>query len=159
MMKNTYLIFALALLMSSCLTFKEVEFKGVEDFKVEKLTASEGKVRVSVNVDNPNNYKIKIKKADLDLYLGGKNVGKAKLDKKVIIPKKSESTQDVVIVADNLDLAKAIASNFMPALLSGKLNVGVKGKVKAGVFIISKKFDFDVSEKINVKDLDIFKNR
>jgi len=145
--------------MCSCIAVKDLDFKGVEKFKVENLSNKEAKVRVSVKVDNPNNFNVKIKKADLDLMIGEKKVGKAKLDHVVIIPKKKESIQDIIISADDLNLRKTLASNFLSVLMSGKIKAGVKGKVKAGVFIINKKFDLDLSDHISVRDLDLFKKR
>ena len=62
------LVAFLATSLTSCLTYEEVEFVGVKNVDVESFSMKEAVIKVTVQVKNPNKYKIKITNSDLDLY-------------------------------------------------------------------------------------------
>ena len=147
-------IIALALLMTSCLTYEQVDVKNIEGFRVQNLLNNNEptQLELDVRVDNPNNYKIKLKDADLNLFVGSKDLGKVKLAKTVSIPKKSESVQTVVIEPESKDMLQAALQGGLSALLTGKVKVRVKGRIKGKAMGIGKWFDVDHSEQVDLKD-------
>lgn len=140
-------------LFGSCMTYEDVEFRKVQSVNFNRTAGDELLITMGVELFNPNGYKIKVVKSDLDLVIGGTSAGKAQLKKKVIIQKRKEGTYDVIIQADQKAIGKALLSSGLGALFTGKVQVGVKGWVKGRVFIFGKKFDVDFKQSVDMKDL------
>ena len=137
------------LLVTSC-AVTAPEMRGGESFNVEKIDGNTIKLNAGAKIFNGNWFGIKIKPSNLELYLDNDFIGTVRLDKKVKLKRKSETTIDAPLTATLEDGAMGKA---MRSALSGALNVRMKGKVKAGVFIFSKKIDFDETKKIDASKL------
>ncbi len=137
----------------SCVTYEDVELEEIEDTRVENLFNKNEKLKIAIDVkvDNPNTYALKLKKADLNLYVGGKDLGKVHLDEKVKIPKKSVSSHTFVFVPESRDILKAALGGAIGIFTKGDVEVRIKGRVKGGVLFIGKWFDVDHKEKIDLK--------
>jgi len=147
------IIAILPILMTSCLSYKEIELGDVKNVKLNKSKDGSGaNILVGIEVKNPNNYKIKIKKIEADLLVNGKKVGKIALNKKVVLPKKSDQVQDFAVNTQLSNLLSAV-----PALLfGGDVNLQLKGYIKGKIFILSKKFPMEAEKQISAKDLNLF---
>lgn len=132
------------LLISSC-TFLEPEYKGGEKFKFQKLESKSLKFTVGAKILNPNNYTIKIKPSDLDVYIDDDYMGVIHLDQTLKLKKKQELFVDAPFTAT---LADGALFKLLKFAVKGKLQLTLKGKVKAGVFIFTKKVD--VEEKTTI---------
>ncbi|HWZ21648.1 MAG TPA: LEA type 2 family protein [Cytophagaceae bacterium] len=147
-----FLIVSLLLSLTSCFSYKELELGDVSDVKVNKVANGGIEIQAGIRIKNPNNYKIKVKKIDADLFVNGQKVGKMNLSKKVILPRKSDQVQSFVV---NTQLSNLIAS--MPSLLfGGDINLQMKGYIKGKVFIFSKKFPIEAEKKISTQDFNLF---
>lgn len=159
MIKNTWsfvisaVFMALIFFGSSC-KIQEPEFKGVNDVSVGSFESEKIEITINVKLDNPNNFKIKVIKANLDLLVGGNEAGVAHLDKKVIIKKKTEDNYDIIISTDKDQLMSAGLKAVIPSLATGKVTVKVKGWVKGRVWGIGKKIDVEFKENV---DMDMLK--
>lgn len=132
-------------LLTSC-TFHEPEMRGGESFKLEKMEGQEVRFTAGAKVYNGNWFAIKVKKSTLDLYVDGEYMGKVHLLKKVKMKAKQETDLEGTF------LAELEGNAMMKALglaMKGEVTVRMTGKIKGGVFIFSKKLDFDESRKIN----------
>lgn len=147
------LLFSVSLIFSSCFTYNDIEFKSVNSTEVRKLKLEKTVLVMNVKLNNPNRYKIKVIKADLDLFVGGTAAGKALLTEKVILKKKSEDDYDVIVEINPKDLTKALLSNALGIAFQKKVQVKVKGKVKGRVFIFGKNIDVEFKENIDVGSL------
>ena len=145
-------LFFTLLVLNSCFDYKDVEFKGMQGFNIEDRTDDAITIRVDMKVNNPNNYNIKVKKSTLDVYLNNKYVGKTKMKKSVVLKKKREGVYPVYLKTTGKDLMKS-AMGSLGSLLSGQINLGVKGDVKAGAYGISKKFPIDVTQNVSLKGM------
>jgi LEA14-like dessication related protein len=146
---------AVLFLFSSCVFgYKEIEFRQINSFNMGKV--NDGKVSFNMNVlvHNPNWYKIKIIKGEMDLTLGGNDAGTATLSEKVKLKGNEERDYDVIIEADYRQLTRAILSSGLSALITKKAIFKVKGWIKGRVFVFGKRFPVEMSESI---DLNQFK--
>ena len=145
-------IAALLLMLTSCFSYKELELGDVSDVKVNKVSNGGIEIQAGIRIKNSNNYKIKVKKIDADLYVNGQKVGKMNLSKKVVLPKLSDQIQSFAV---NTQLSNLIAA--MPSLLfGGEINLQMKGYIKGKVFILSKKFPIEAQKKISTQDFNLF---
>lgn len=134
---------------SSCLTYQDVEIVSVNDVKVEKFTKDEARVAVTVTVDNPNSYKIKIVNSDLDLFLNGNAMGEAVIDNTIVLPKKSRKEHTIYISTD-LSKAAGLLPTLFTMALGSQAKFRVTGTIKAKAFGIGKKFPVDFQENVKL---------
>jgi LEA14-like dessication related protein len=135
--------------LTSC-TFYEPEMRGGESFEMEKLEGKEIRFTAGAKVYNGNWFAIKVKPSTLDLYVDDEYIGKVHLEKKVKMRAKQETALEAPFVAE---LEANALTKAMGLALKGDVKVRLKGKIKGGVFIFSKKIEFDETRTMNGKDL------
>jgi len=141
--------FSFVLLVSSC-AVTAPEIRGGESFNIEKIEGNKVNLNVGANIYNGNWFGIRVKPSNLELFLNDDFLGTVRLDKKVKLKRKSETAIDANLTAT---LENGAMGKAMRSALGGGLNVRMKGRVKAGVFIFSKKIDFDETKKIDASEL------
>jgi LEA14-like dessication related protein len=136
-------------LLSSCVSYKEIEYRSIEGVGIEKLDGENVHIAINVKVFNPNSYTIKVKDADLKAAFNGKDLGEVKLMNTIKLDANSETVQKVVCQVSG----KKILSLVPMALLSGRSKLTLKGDLKAKVFLFSKKFPVDITENIDLSEI------
>lgn len=151
---KTSLYLFLLVFITSCAAYKDVELIGVNNYALGDLAKETVDLTVKMEVNNPNGYNIRIKKTTLDLFLEGKEVGKAKMQGDIVLKKKTQQEYEFTIRANYKELSGAILKSIGSLFGKNEITLGLKGKVKAKAFgIVGKKFDLDVKEKVNLNDL------
>lgn len=135
-MKTVFYLFVV-LFLSGC-TFVEPEYKGEEKFELVEINGREIDVKAGATVYNPNGYKIKIKPADLDVYIDEVKIGVLHLDETIKLKAKSETE---IYAPLKITVEKGMMFRLMALIPKGKIDVKLVGEVKAGVFLFFKKFD------------------
>ncbi len=139
---------------SSCISFKEPEFKGMNGYEMGKLTGSEISFTLKPMVYNPNIFALKVKKSVLDLEVEGKNFGKIYLEKK--ISAKARKTTELLVPL-RIELESGAMLKAMPLMLKDSVRVLLKGDLKGGVLFFTKKFPVEFDKNISPKMLNPFK--
>lgn len=139
----------LLLFLSSC-AVEAPEFIGSDGFKMDKMDGKEILFTAGVKVNNPNWFGIKIKRSVVDVYIEDQLMGKVQLEKKVKMKAKRESTLTLPLKAV---LEDGALITMMRYASKENVNVRIKGKVKGGVWIFSKKIEIDEKRQISGKDL------
>jgi len=147
------IIFTL-LIFSSCISFKEPEFKGMNGYEVGKISGSEVLLTLKPIVYNPNLYTLKVKKSVLDLEVEGKNYGKIYLEKK--ISAKGRKTAELQVPL-RIELESGAMLKAMPLILKDSVRLVLKGDLKGGVLFFLKKFPVEFDKKISPTMLNPFK--
>ncbi len=119
----------------------------IREIKIEKLDKDGIEIRATMKVYNPNNYKIKVQSTDADLFLDGRQAGKAKLLDKVVIPANFDDFVNVRVRTDFTAGSLQLIPIILGASVKRSVNLEVKGTAKARTFIIGKKFDFEYAHK------------
>lgn len=135
--------------VTSC-KFYEPEMRGGETFKLEKLEGNEVRFTAGAKVYNGNWFAVKVKKSTLDLYVDGEYMGKVHLLKKVKMRAKKETDLQAEFLAE---LEGNALMKSLGVAMKGDVVVRMTGKIKGGVFIFSKKLDFDESRNVSGKTL------
>ena len=135
-------------LFSSC-TVKEVEVGNIESFNIVKIDKEYVTVELAANVKNPNTFSFTISKVDLDVTFNGVYLGKINKVKDVRIPKKSNEVQHLEFKLKMENVVKG-SMVFIPALLSNKAKIKVKGFVKASKFPFGKKIEIDYDKTTKI---------
>lgn len=135
------------LLLTSCLSYKEVVLRDITNVAVERMDAKGIALRVDALLDNPNGYRIHVLDPDVDLYLNEKYIGKGFLDSIVVLQKRTEQVYSVPMHAE------LKGGSLLMLLLSGSFSgkdvtLGVKGTVVGKAGFLRKRFPFELEEQI-----------
>jgi LEA14-like dessication related protein len=153
-MKKFLFILTAFVLFTGCATFQEPEFRGSEGVKMDKLDGKEITLSAKVKVYNPNWYALKIKPSTVEVYLEDKLMGTVELTEKVKMKAKQESSLSLPLLATLEEGAMFTALRYAT---KEQVKVRIKGKVKGGIFFVSKKMDVDETKTISGKDLNLGK--
>ncbi len=141
-------IFCLFILFG-CRSLKDLEFKGVNGFKVNTINTQTIDADILLKIKNPNRFGFYIYESEFDVTYSGIYLGKAKLQKRVRIKANAEETYSFNLKKNFKDL------NLLDVmkLINGSTGVGVvevKGDLKAGKLLMKKKFPIDINEKVGL---------
>lgn len=148
-MRNLIFLIVFGLVLNSC-TFHEPEYKGKETVKFESIEGKTIKFTAGATFYNENGYALKVKPSKLDLYIEDEYIGKVKLENKVKLRRKRETSVEspFTVVLEN-----GVMMKLIKYATQGKVKIRLKGKVKGGVFIFSKKFDVNETKTIDGSNL------
>lgn len=118
----------MTLLLLSCSTPKELEYRDFKNFTINKVGFASSTAKMDMIYYNPNNFGLQLKKTDLDIYINGVFLGHSTQEYQVTIPKKDQFVIPVVLVVDMKNLLK----NGLTALLNKQVMLKVTGSVRVG---------------------------
>jgi LEA14-like dessication related protein len=150
--KQVVVYAAAALLLTSCFSYKDVNYQGVENFKMGKIQDGQLTVNFDLKLDNPNKYKIKIKPTELLIFLGDKEFATASLDKKLVIQKRSSLSYPIQIKAKLKNVLSGGFGGMMDIVMNRSAEVRIKGPVKGSVYGFSRKMMVDEVRSIDLSD-------
>lgn len=129
-------------------------FKGVQNIEVGKLDKDGIQVTAMVALDNPNSYSIKVKDPDVDVFLNNLYLGKARLDRRVVMPPRSSEVYTIPLHADFDGGGGNVLAALISTALSGKGELRLKGTVTGGLGpFFRKKFPFEETRMIDLRGL------
>lgn len=118
----------MTLLLLSCSTPKELEYRDFKNFTINKVGFASSTAKMDMIYYNPNNFGLQLKKTDLDIFINGVFLGHSTQEYQVTIPKKDQFVIPVVLVVDMKNLLK----NGLTALLNKQVMLKVTGSVRVG---------------------------
>ena len=136
------------LLLTSCLSYKDVVMHDIVDVELKKLDARGVSLTALVKLENPNGYRIHVKDPDVDLYLNGTYVGKGYLDTNLVLPKRSNIVHRVPLHAEFKGVNLLMV--MLGSALSKETTIGAKGTVMGQAVLLRKRFPFEVEEKLDL---------
>ncbi len=142
----------LPILLSSCLSYQEVTFKGITEFQVSRFDQEGVAARAMVTLDNPNNFRIHVIDPDVDLFLNDVYIGKATLDSNIVMDKKSSKDYPVPMHATFDGHGGQAMMAILAAALSGHAKLKAKGSVVGKAFLLRKRFPFEQEQEIDLGD-------
>lgn len=151
-MKQISGILLLLFALSSCVQFEQVRFLGISNVSNIKKDGKTIDLDLDFRMDNPNTYAIKVKPSQLDVYLNDSRIGIIYLNEKVKLKKKAE---DIYTAKLTVELDGFNVLSLAKSVLTSKVELNFRGKIKAGNGLITK--SFDVNEK-KALDLDVIRN-
>jgi LEA14-like dessication related protein len=150
--KRTWPFFAfifLLIFMSSC-QVENVEFVDISSVQVKDMNANEMFLDVRATLNNPNNFAIKIIESDLDLFLEGSNMGKARLIESFTL-EGGEKAYDLKVRAEGKNLQMKMIPLILSAALTGKVTVKLDGDITGRVALMKKKVNVSITEEVKFK--------
>ena len=144
------LLILLTFSIYGCLSYQDVEYKGIEDVEVQSISMSGVKAKLFIKVHNPNNYKIKILGGSFSIASEGVSLGDFDLSDQVEIPKNSTTTIPITLDAKLKSLFSPETLKLISHLQKNEIPITVNGHITAGAYFIKKKIPIEVNEKISL---------
>ena len=144
-----FLSIILTLVFSSC-KVSAPEFRGSEGMKLDKIDGKIITFNVTAKVYNPNWFSVKVKRSGVDVFIEDQYIGKLKLEKKVKMKAKRESTLEAPMRAE---LEDGAMMSMLRLSTKESVKLRVTGKVKGGIWFLSKKIKVDETTQIPGKNL------
>jgi LEA14-like dessication related protein len=128
MKKIRCLLLFITLATCSCKTPKDFVFQNVQNFSIGKADMQQARLSMDVKLYNPNNYKMKLKNADLDVFFNGDHLGKMSVPERLTVLGLDTFSMPVTIDVD----MKNILPNAIQLFMNPEVTVKLTGSVKAG---------------------------
>lgn len=136
-------IFIFAIFLSFLFLFYSCEIKEINvgyptKFDIEELSLQSIKLKIFIPIDNPNKISFKVKKADLDLYVGNAKIGKIKNLEKTTIEAKTKKSYPIYFEITTLE---AISNVYLlyKELKKSKPELKIDGYITVHSVMITKK--------------------
>ncbi len=136
--------------LSSCVTFKEPEFKSMDGYTFDGMEGKQVKFKLKATVYNPNPYALKVKPSQVSIFAEDKLYGTLKLEKTQKMKRKKDTQLEVPLC---FEMADGAMMGLVLLMRKEKINIKIDGKVKGGVYFISKKFPVNYEKSISPKEL------
>ena len=148
-MRTSIFLFVLAFSLSSCISYKPVEFKGLNNvaFGEDKSCSP---MCVTVSVYNPNQFKISVKKANVLAFVNSNELGDIAVREKYVFPALETSELRLAINTTKSNLAKSLF-NSLDVLLGKKMHLKLVGKLKVKAYGISIKIPVEERYELDYK--------
>lgn len=120
--------------LSFCGKPKEPDYIDFRHLRLAKASLDESVVTFDLRYYNPNNFRMQLKRADVDIYFNDKFLGHSVLDTTIDIPRRDTF---LVPVSMNVKLKNAV-TNVVQLLLNPDVMVKLSGSArlgKGGIFI------------------------
>jgi LEA14-like dessication related protein len=112
----------------SCKSVKDPELKGIEKVRFDRFGLIETSMTFDMLFFNPNNYRLKLKKANGDAWMDGNLLGHFTVDTLIHIPAKGDFRLPVQLKMD----MSHIVENMSAAFQDKQVALRVDGMAKAG---------------------------
>jgi LEA14-like dessication related protein len=146
-----FLLFILLLVVaaSSCRQPRELVYQDIQNFSLKQAGLQKSTLSMVVRLYNPNNYKLRLKKSDIEVFVNGKLLGKMSTDGGVSIARRDTSSLPVM-----LDVSLGgVLSGLLGAAFNSEVTVKLSGSIKAGRHGIFVRVPVDYESKQDVSSL------
>lgn len=113
------------LIYGSCKQPVPPDYHGIESITINKISFNESKVDAVVRFYNPNNFKLQLKHAEVNILANDKFIGRCVIDSTIRIPRMDSF---FIPVSVNVNL-KDILGNAVQLLLKGQVKINADGFV------------------------------
>jgi len=158
-MKNkfSFLIYLLGFIfliqLNACTRPEAPVFEMIRDISLKERTKDTVTLTAYADFYNPNNYKMILKKADIDLLLNGKKISSLHQEFDLIIEKRSEFSVPLEATFSQDQINGNLISSAINILLGRKLTINYEGNIKVKAYGIRIRVPVEGESKIDIRDL------
>ena len=139
----------LAFYLISCVSFKDLEYKGFNGLSFSKTNGCDP-FCANIDIYNPNKYNIKLNNGSGEALIISKNFGKIKINN-TILKAEQTSTIELIILSSSDQFMKTIFSSI-GVIMGETVELKIIGKIKAKVYGLGKKITFSEQQDLSLKD-------
>ena len=115
-------------------SLKQPEFIEMKNLELTSVGLKESQIKMDMIYYNPNRHNLKLKKAEVDIYVDDKFAGRSMVDTLIRIPREDTFSIPVQVKVD----MRSILPNALAAFLNEELKIRLDGYArmgKAGIYI------------------------
>jgi len=135
--------------LHSCITLKEPVFQRIENVKPQKLSLHESLLNLEIVYFNPNNSKLKLRKAAGEAWIEDNFLGNFSIDTLINIPAKGNFKLPVNL---KMDMSKILKTSIL-AFLNPEVIIKVTGNARVGKSFLFINYPIKYEGKQNFKEL------
>jgi LEA14-like dessication related protein len=150
MRKYLLAVLTISLLIISCSSPKDFEFKGLQDIKIEKISMGKNKINAKIKYFNPNNFSMVLKQIDCDILMNNQPFTKVHLDTNFVIP----ANASFMLPAQMEFEMSSLVKNSMDLIFNKPIKLNIKGNatLSKGIFTRTVPIAFESNQKLNLGD-------
>lgn len=150
MRKYLLAVLTISLLIISCSSPKDFEFKGLQDIKIEKISMGKNKINAKIKYFNPNNFSMVLKQIDCDILMNNQPFTKVHLDTNFVIP----ANASFMVPAQMEFEMSSLVKNSMDLIFNKPIKLNIKGNatLSKGIFTKTVPIAFESNQKLNLGD-------
>jgi LEA14-like dessication related protein len=141
------------ILLQGCKRPEAPVFETIREITIKERTKDSITLTAYADFYNPNNYKMVLKKADIDLLLNGKKISSLHQEFDLVIDKKSDFTVPIDATFSRDQINDNLISSALNILLGRKLTVNYVGNIKVKAYGIRIRVPVEGESKIDIRDL------
>lgn len=148
MKQLSYALIIILLFLTACSEPQSLEFKGLQDIQLDKLTMGKNKIKANIKYYNPNSFSLVLKKIDCKVLINNGQFTQLKLDTNYMIPAQKDFLLPAQFEFQMSDLVK----NSMDLLFNKpvKLNIVGNATLSKGMFTKTVPIAFETTQKLNL---------
>ena len=139
-----------SLIFAGCAKPKALQYLDIANLDIGTKNFVKPVISADLRFYNPNNYSLKMKRAEMDVMVNNQFVGHSLLDSTIDIPKLDTFSIPVKLDVD----LKSVISKSLGVLLNNEVDLALKGTAKIGKAGVYKNFPFTYQKK---QKLDLFR--
>jgi len=141
----------LVVIAVSCGHVKEPDFKGIENVRVTKFGFSESTLSLDLAYFNRNNFRVKLKEADGDVWFDDKLLGHFTIDTLIHIPANADFKLPVLLKANMGEVLKNSLATFLNK--DKEVTVKVEGNARLGKGFVYSRYPLHYEGKMKLGEL------
>jgi len=115
--------------LGACRQPKELVYQDVQNFNVKHVGLEKTTLSMDVRLYNPNRYRLKLKRSDIDVYLNGDLLGKINIEGGIGISELDTSSLPVTL---DMNPGAALPGLLKAAFGNNDMTIKLSGTIKAG---------------------------
>ncbi|MDR1172601.1 MAG: LEA type 2 family protein, partial [Bacteroidales bacterium] len=127
---------------SGCSGFEDIRLVGVKDVTYREFKGNVLRLAITVTVDNPNRFGIKLKNANMDLRLNDRVIGTVMQMEQVELAARTQKDYKVQVSIEMKDMLTNLISLYR-VLMNEPENLNFSGSIQVKSFLYSKTFQID----------------
>jgi len=136
------ILLSLPLLFSGCFGYEEIKVSNVKDVTYQEFKGNTLRLAITVLVDNPNYFSVKIKNADMDLRLNDRVIGAVSQVEQIVLDGRTKKDYKVHISIEMKDMLSNFV-NLSRVLMNEPQKLNLSGTIQVKSFLYSKTFQVD----------------
>lgn len=137
----------------SCQNLEAPVFQSIENAEIIRKSSTQVSLKAKVNFYNPNNHKITLKKAEIDVLLNDKVITNYTKDFDIRIDKFQHFSIPVEIDFSIADLNTNVITSAINALLGKKQVISYRGNIRIKAFGVRIRVPVNGTTEFNLNDL------
>jgi LEA14-like dessication related protein len=138
-------LYLLVIFASSCAGFKYPEVRSTHGLKMVRMAGRDLSLEAKAVIYNPNWFSIKVKPSTVSITADNHSLGTLHLEKKIKL--KGRAT-DTLAIPVKFHLDDGAMLTILRLIIRDSVTLQIKGKIKGGVGILSKKQKIDLEQRI-----------